>query len=46
MINKDLLMHLRRKSQPLSTNVTYNQTVMKREQEKTELEILSFDIIT
>ena len=35
----------RRKSQPLPTIVKHNQTVMKREQEETELEILSFSII-
>ena len=46
MINKGLSMLSRRKSQPLPTTVKHNQTVLKREQEKIELEILSFSIIT
>ena len=47
MINKGLLMLSRRKSQLLPIIlVKHNQTVMKREQEMTELEISSFSVIT
>ena len=47
MIIKGLLMLSRRKSQLLPTIIVkQNQTLMKREQEKTELEILFFSIIT
>ena len=46
MIKKGLSVLSKRKSQPLPTIVKHNQTVMKREQEKTQPEILSFSIIT